>query len=198
MESENLVLKYLTKVDYPVTFEELSAALPEVQNITETTERLVKEGNVATSAFPVQRKPSEEEGGGQASAAQITVYWDPRRFESVTVTPPPTTTSCPAEPSSSASTDGKTETAESAAAAAAANEDEQKKQQEQLGALNADIKELTAVHSALDGKLRQHMNLLHDYNDLRDAAQAVIGQLALMEQCTTKDLYERFGLELDD
>lgn len=39
---------------------------------------------------------------------------------------------------------------------------------------------------------------LHRYNDVKDLAQALIGRLAVMEGCTTRELYPRFDLCLDD
>ena len=32
-------------------------------------------------------------------------------------------------------------------------------------------------YSAVERKLKAHMDLLHDYNDVKDATQAVLGQL---------------------
>ena len=39
---------------------------------------------------------------------------------------------------------------------------------------------------------------LHQYNEVKDLAQALIGQLANIEGCTTRELYPRFGLNIDD
>ena len=43
-----------------------------------------------------------------------------------------------------------------------------------------------------------HMKLLHEYNDSKDVAQSLLGQLALIEGCCVRDLYPQFGLTLDD
>lgn len=45
---------------------------------------------------------------------------------------------------------------------------------------------------------RELLDKLHTYNEVKDFAQALIGQLAVLEGCTTKELYPRYGLELDD
>jgi hypothetical protein len=39
---------------------------------------------------------------------------------------------------------------------------------------------------------------LHDYNDMKDAGQALLGYLAQLEGTTTKQMYRKFGLNMDD
>lgn len=39
------------------------------------------------------------------------------------------------------------------------------------------------------------MNKLHEYNDIKDATQIVIGQLANLQQVTVRKLHEDFGLD---
>lgn len=50
----------------------------------------------------------------------------------------------------------------------------------------------------VENLLLQRINLLHDYNEAKDAGQALLGQLAHLEGCTIKDMYEEFGLSLND
>ncbi|KAK3522133.1 hypothetical protein QTP70_026069 [Hemibagrus guttatus] len=63
--------------------------------------------------------------------------------------------------------------------------------------LDSDIKLLenegVCVH-----ELDLHINLLHEYNDIKDIAQTLLGRLAGLRSVTTRDLYARFGMELDD
>jgi len=47
-------------------------------------------------------------------------------------------------------------------------------------------------------ELRLHVTQLHDYNEIKDVAQMVLGRIAVNEGVTTKDLYERYQLSIDD
>jgi len=43
-----------------------------------------------------------------------------------------------------------------------------------------------------------HIDKLHEYNDLKDACQAVFGRLAEMEEVTVSDIYKRYNLNIGD
>ncbi|KAM3843120.1 DNA repair protein SWI5 homolog, partial [Diretmus argenteus] len=47
-------------------------------------------------------------------------------------------------------------------------------------------------------ELEQHIDLLHEYNDIKDIGQTLLGRLASLRGTTTRDLYSHFDLELDD
>lgn len=43
-----------------------------------------------------------------------------------------------------------------------------------------------------------HIQRLHDYNELKDYGMSVIGHIAEIEGAQTKEIYERYGLTEDD
>lgn len=47
-------------------------------------------------------------------------------------------------------------------------------------------------------ELDQHIDKLHEYNDIKDIGQSLLGRIAALRGTTTRDLYTHFGLELDD
>ncbi|XP_051031787.1 DNA repair protein SWI5 homolog, partial [Phodopus roborovskii] len=77
--------------------------------------------------------------------------------------------------------------------------------------LNSDIQKLKEKKEMLDkeisqlvkegyrvGELEGHISLLHEYNDIKDVAQMLLGKLALTRGVTIKELYPDFGLDLSD
>ncbi|KAM6984823.1 DNA repair protein SWI5 homolog [Aplochiton taeniatus] len=47
-------------------------------------------------------------------------------------------------------------------------------------------------------ELDLHIDLLHEYNDVKDVGQTLLGRLAALRGTTTRELYSHFGLELED
>ena len=46
--------------------------------------------------------------------------------------------------------------------------------------------------------INNYIDLLHRYNDLKDAGQALLGKLAEMEGTTTRSMYAKYKLSDDD
>ncbi|KAM6110324.1 DNA repair protein SWI5 homolog [Pterocles gutturalis] len=78
-------------------------------------------------------------------------------------------------------------------------------------ALRCEIEELKQKDLALDQEIAQllsegynleelekHISLLHEYNDIKDAGQMLLGKLAVIRGVTTKQLYPEYDLELSD
>lgn len=63
-----------------------------------------------------------------------------------------------------------------------------------LAALNTDIDTLTA--SGADANLTTEMRALHEYNEIKDLTQSVLGHLANIEQTTTAALHAKYNLPL--
>ncbi|XP_066436580.1 DNA repair protein SWI5 homolog [Eleutherodactylus coqui] len=63
--------------------------------------------------------------------------------------------------------------------------------------LNNEIEQLEAEGYCVE-ELDKHISLLHEYNELKDTGQMLLGRLAVLRGVTTKDLYAEFGLDLDD
>ncbi|XP_028273107.1 DNA repair protein SWI5 homolog isoform X2 [Parambassis ranga] len=63
--------------------------------------------------------------------------------------------------------------------------------------LDAEIAQLEAEGYRVD-ELEQHIDMLHEYNDIKDIGQLLLGRIAAHRGTTTRALYPQFGLELDD
>uniref|UniRef100_M3ZH50 DNA repair protein SWI5 homolog n=2 Tax=Xiphophorus TaxID=8082 RepID=M3ZH50_XIPMA len=71
---------------------------------------------------------------------------------------------------------------------------ELQKKKEQLDSEIAQLEEEGCRVEELD----QHIDKLHEYNDIKDIGQSLLGRIAALRGTTTRDLYAHFGLELDD
>lgn len=63
--------------------------------------------------------------------------------------------------------------------------------------LDREIAELQSESLSVE-ELDHQIDLLHRYNDIKDAAQIVMGRLAELENVTVKSLHEKYGAPLRD
>ncbi|KAM7369123.1 hypothetical protein PAMP_013417 [Pampus punctatissimus] len=63
--------------------------------------------------------------------------------------------------------------------------------------LDTDIAQLEAEGYRVE-ELEHHIDMLHEYNDIKDIGQSLLGRIAALRGTTTRDLYSHFGLELED
>ena len=54
------------------------------------------------------------------------------------------------------------------------------------------------IYSDKDESLQLYISKLHEYNEIKDTGIVLIGKLAEVESLTTIDLYEAFGLQVED
>ncbi|KAK3827091.1 MAG: DNA repair protein [Linnemannia elongata] len=46
--------------------------------------------------------------------------------------------------------------------------------------------------------ISRHIHQLHEYNEIKDVGQVILGKCAELEGTTIKTQYENFGLDMDD
>lgn len=44
----------------------------------------------------------------------------------------------------------------------------------------------------------KNISIMHDYNDIKDITQILLGKLSYIRECTVTELYEEFGLDQTD
>ena len=67
---------------------------------------------------------------------------------------------------------------------------------EQIKANEAEIEELSREYS--EDELQQYIDHLHEYNEIKDVGQLLLGKLAEVQGTTVSELYREFDLSLDD
>ncbi|KAJ3208650.1 swi5-like zinc finger protein [Clydaea vesicula] len=50
----------------------------------------------------------------------------------------------------------------------------------------------------VEKELKLHIERLHQYNEIKDVGQLLFGKCADNEGLTTKDMYAKFDMELED
>ncbi|KAG7498841.1 DNA repair protein SWI5-like [Solea senegalensis] len=63
--------------------------------------------------------------------------------------------------------------------------------------LDTEIAQLEAEGYRVE-ELEHHIDMLHEYNDIKDIGQSLLGRIAALRGTTTQEVYSHFGLELND
>ncbi|XP_057576561.1 DNA repair protein SWI5 homolog, partial [Hippopotamus amphibius kiboko] len=71
------------------------------------------------------------------------------------------------------------------------------KLKEKKDMLDKEISQLISEGYSVD-ELEDHISQLHEYNDIKDVGQLLLGKLAVIRGVTTKELYPEFGLDVND
>jgi len=72
---------------------------------------------------------------------------------------------------------------------------------EEVETLKTELAQLATTLQGLQERKKRvdaRIKVLHDYNEIKDVVQGLMGQLAQLEGLTTKDMYVRFDLDLED
>ena len=67
---------------------------------------------------------------------------------------------------------------------------------EKIAKIDKDIDELGIEY--VEDELQNHIDKLHEYNEIKDTGQLLLGKIAEIEGKTTKMMYEKYGLDVDD
>ncbi|XP_066896255.1 DNA repair protein SWI5 homolog [Kogia breviceps] len=71
------------------------------------------------------------------------------------------------------------------------------KLKEKKDMLDKEISQLISEGYSVD-ELEDHISQLHEYNDIKDVGQMLLGKLAMIRGVTTKELYPEFDLNMND
>ncbi|XP_037347361.1 DNA repair protein SWI5 homolog [Talpa occidentalis] len=71
------------------------------------------------------------------------------------------------------------------------------KLKEKRDTLDKEISQLISEGYSVD-ELDDHISQLHEYNDIKDVGQMLLGKLAVIRGVTTKELYPEFDLDVND
>ncbi|KAM6169986.1 DNA repair protein SWI5 homolog [Rhynchocyon petersi] len=71
------------------------------------------------------------------------------------------------------------------------------KLKEKRGLMDKEISQFLSEGYNVD-ELKDHISQLHEYNDIKDVGQMLLGKLAVIQGVTTKELYPEFDLDMDD
>lgn len=67
-------------------------------------------------------------------------------------------------------------------------------QKEEIEFLKFQISQIPSILITCD--VGQHMNLLHQYNEIKDIGQILIGKIAELKGTTCKEIYSEYDLEM--
>ncbi|TPX70033.1 hypothetical protein SpCBS45565_g02066 [Spizellomyces sp. 'palustris'] len=189
----NLVLARLRAAERPVSLNELKKAFTSADQpddaVVYAINKLLSDGEIKHRNIT----------GATQSSPDLDIYWIPTTCESVSIQPASHSTPRKSRPPASPRTP-EVDIVQKAAYKETLKAD--------IANLRQRIAELTeegrSLESALrpgvdvDQMLNSHIKLLHDYNEIKDVGQMLLGKCAEQNGTTTRSMYGEFGLDPDD
>lgn len=193
-EATRLTLEYINQMIEPRSLEEIKEGLGG-KVVPDAVERILES--------LAQAKKIEAR---LLKTAQTKIYWKCRHTCGRTATPASNAKrpfqrtrlpfKSPARIASSPGVKSGSPDAQKAVKPTGDSEDEVERLKQELREVDAEINGLSRDYS--EHELQRHIDKLHEYNEIKDVGQMLMGRLAELQGTTTNSVYGQFGLGIED
>ncbi|KND02227.1 uncharacterized protein SPPG_02709 [Spizellomyces punctatus DAOM BR117] len=188
-----LIVARLRTAEGPVSLNELKKAFASADEpedaVANAINKLLSDGEIKHRNIT----------GATESSPDVDIYWIPITCEHASIQPPSHSTPRKSQPTATPRTP-EVDIVQQAAYKETLKTD--------VANLRQRIAELTEEGRSLESALRpgvdveemlnSHIKLLHEYNEIKDVGQMLIGKCAEQNGTTTRSMYGEFGLDPDD